>query len=113
MKIIKQKNAQQFTNGNNCQVLEYPFNDQDINIASAIITGRYPDKGYAVNTKCKEIIYVIKGKGTIYKKDSTITFKKGDVIMISPHEEYFFDANCTILMPCTPAWYKEQYKNID
>lgn len=113
MKIIKLENAEKFKNGKSCNVLEYPFNDQDINIATATINGRYPDKGYAINTKCKEVIYVIKGSGILYQKNNTIQFEKGDVIMILPNEEYYFEAKCTILMPCTPAWTKEQYKNIE
>lgn len=53
------------------------------------------------------MIYVIEGNGTLNKKDETIHFEKGDVILIEKGEIYFWDANCRLVMPCTPAWYPE------
>ncbi len=105
MKIVKFNDAEKFNNSNTCEVLEYPLNDSDINCATAVITGRYPEKGYCVNEKCKEMIYVIEGNGTLTKKDETIHFEKGEI--------YFWDANCRIVMPCTPAWYPKQHKLIE
>lgn len=43
MKIVKFNNAEKFVRGNNCEVLEYPLNDPDINVGTAKITGRFPD----------------------------------------------------------------------
>lgn len=63
--------------------------------------------------KCKELIYVIEGKGTLNKKQETIEFEKGDAILIDKGEIYYWDAHCTIAMPCTPAWYPEQHKLIE
>lgn len=48
------------------------------------------------------------------KKDgSKIDFKEKDAILIDKGEIYYWEGNCTIVMPCTPAWYKEQHKLID
>lgn len=113
MKLVKLDEAERFVNGSNCEVLEYPLEDKDINCATARITGRYPNTGYCVNEKCKELIYVIEGAGTLNKKDEIINFQKGDVILIDKGEIYFWDANCSIVMPCTPAWYPEQHKMIE
>ncbi len=113
MKLVKQEQAEKFSNSEKCQVLEYPLNDKDINCATAIITGRYPDNGYCVNEKCKELIYVVEGKGTLNKKNEVIEFDKGDVILIDKGEVYYWDAHCTIVMPCTPAWYPEQHKLVE
>ena len=99
IKKVKLSDAEKFNNSDNCEVLEYPLNDPDINCATAIITGRYPDNGYCVNEKCKELIYVIDGKG--------------DVILIEKGEIYFWEANCKIVMPCTPEWYPEQHKMLE
>ncbi len=112
MKLVKLNQAEAFANGDKCKVLEYPLEDKDINCATAILTGRYPDKGYCVNEECKELIYVIEGKGTLNKKEEIIQFEKGDVILIEKGEKYYWDANCRIVMPCTPAWYPEQHKFI-
>ncbi len=66
-----------------------------------------------MNEECKELIYVIDGRGTLNKENETIKFKKGDAILINKGEKYYWDALCTIVMPCTPAWYPEQHKLID
>lgn len=113
MKLVKLEQAQEFSNSDRCKGLEYPLNDTDINFSTAIINGRYPDKGYCVNEECKELIYVIEGKGTLNKRDKTIEFNKGDVILIDKGEVYYWDGQCTIAMPCTPAWYPEQHKLIE
>jgi len=84
--------------------------DIDVDCALNIITGRYPEKGYAENTECKELVYVLEGTGTINKKDETISFESGDVILIDKGDIYFWDGNCKIIMICTPAWRKEQCK---
>lgn len=66
-----------------------------------------------MNEKCRELIYCLEGTGTLNKKDEVIEFNKGDVILIDKGEMYYWDAECTICMPCTPAWNKEQYKLIE
>lgn len=113
MKIIKIEQAEVHKNSDKCEVIEYGFNDKDIDCATAQINGRYPDTGYCVNEECKELIYVIEGKGTLNKKDQIVEFKKGDAILINKGEVYYWNAQCTIVMPCTPAWYPEQHKLIE
>ncbi|CDA16828.1 putative uncharacterized protein [Clostridium sp. CAG:571] len=112
MKLLKFEESQEFKNGDKCTVIEYPSDDKDINFSTAVLTGRYPDEGYCVNEECKELIYCMEGKGTLNKKNEKIEFKKGDVILIDKGEIYYWDAHCTIAMPCTPAWYPEQHKLI-
>lgn len=113
MKIIKLEQAEKHENSEKCKVLEYGFKDKDIDCATAAIKGRYPDTGYCMNEECKELIYVIDGNGTLNKEDETIEFKKGDAILIEKGEKYYWNAQCTIIMPCTPAWYPEQHKLIE
>lgn len=64
MKLVKLNQAQEFANSEKCKVVEYPLGDKDINFATAKISGRYPDTGYCVNEECKELIYVMDGKGS-------------------------------------------------
>ena len=112
MKLVKFEQSQEFINGEKCWVVEYPLDDKDINFSTAVLTGRYPDEGYCVNEECKELIYVIDGYGTLYKKNEKVEFSKGDIVLIDKGEIYYWDAHCTIAMPCTPAWYPEQHKFI-
>lgn len=113
MKIIKLEESEEFDNSESCKVFEYNFNDKDIDCGVAVINGRYPSTGYCMNEECKELIYIIEGYGKLHKENEIIEFKKGDAILIDKKEKYFWDASCTIIMPCTPGWNKEQYKLID
>lgn len=63
MKKISLGETQTFKNSDLCIATEYPFCDKDIDIATAVISGRYPEKGYCVNTEVKEMIFVISGGG--------------------------------------------------
>lgn len=110
MKLVKLEQAKKFSNSDRCKGIEYPLNDKDINFSIATINGRYPDNGYCINEKCKELIYVIDGNGSLNKKDDKVEFNKGDVVLIDKGEIFYWDAHCTIAMPCTPAWYPEQHR---
>ena len=115
MKIVKKNNAEEIINSNTSKLLEYSIelNDKDIDFCINTINGRYPNKGYCTNEKCKEICYILEGMGTLNKKAEKLNFESGDVILIDKEEVYYWEGNCKIVMVCTPAWYKEQCKLID
>lgn len=113
MIVMKFDKSELFKNGKTCEVREYEFNDPDINIGTAKLDGRFPESGYLVNEKVKEYAYVIDGEGSISTKTETFSFAKGDVVMIPAGEAYFWDARCSLVMPCAPAWYPEQSKRVD
>ncbi len=113
MKIIHEDQTKKFKNGENCIVIEYPLGDKDINGAIVELTGRYPNKGRVVNLKCKELCYVIEGSGKIVVEDREIILHRGDLILIEPGEKYFWYGNLTMFVPCIPAWYPEQHKEVE
>lgn len=114
MKIIKYVEAEKGTNKDKCKTLEYPFGDNDINVGVAIITGRYPDEGYCMNTNCKQLVYVIEGEGDLNLRNEIIHFSKDDAILIDKNEKYYWKTNyCKVSMTCTPAWTVEQYKLVE
>lgn len=113
MKIIKLEDAEVYKNSEACEVSEYQFGDSDINIGAARLNGRYPESGWLVNEKVKEYAYVTSGSGKVATKSSTVEFSEGDVINIPAGELYYWDAHCSLVMPCAPAWYPEQAKNIE
>ena len=116
MKIVTSEQATMIENSNTSHLLEYSIllDDKDIDCGVNEINGRYPEKGYCTNLKCKELAYILEGEGTISKKDGeVITFKKDDVILINNGDIYFWEGNCKIIMACTPAWYKDQCKLLD
>lgn len=115
MKIVKKEESEKIINSGTSYLKEYSkkINDQDLDFCINTITGRYPQKGYAQNLKCKEICYILEGNGFIHKKDEDIKFKQGDVILIDKEEIYFWEGDCQIIMVCSPSWYKEQCKLLD
>ncbi|HCC07790.1 MAG TPA: hypothetical protein DEP72_06510 [Clostridiales bacterium] len=113
MQICHKEEAEKFENASTCMVYEYgKISDNDINGAVGIINGRYPEEGLVTNEECKELVYVIKGEGKIVITDVEHKLKEGTMILIDKGEKYFFEGQMEILMPCTPAWYPEQHKEI-
>lgn len=110
MKHVKHEQAVNIKNSDTSSLLEYSLELQDKEIDFAInrIQGRYPQTGYCTNKKCKELAYILEGKGKICKREEEFSFQEGDVILIEREEVYFWEGNCKIIMICTPAWYKEQ-----
>ena len=113
MKKVSLKQAQEFKNSEKCKVTEYGFGDKDIDISTAKINGRYPETGYCVNLKVKELVYVLSGSGKLCKEDDEIEFKKGDAVLLEKNEKYYWNANCTVVIACSPAWYPDQHKLVD
>lgn len=111
MKYINLENSVKFENSSKCTVNEYFFEDPDIDLCMTEITGRYPDSDYCLNEKCKELIYIIKGNGTIYFENDSINYTEGDGIIIDKNEKYYWDSKYTkAIMVCNPPFSKEQYK---
>ncbi len=114
MKYINKKEALKGKNSEVCKTLEYSFNDNDIDLGIATITGRFPDQGYALNLVSKELVYVIEGEGTLYFEDEKIEFQKGDAILINPNDKYYYETKyCVLSLTCTPAWNPNQHKIIN
>lgn len=113
MKIVYKNQAKSFKNSDVCTAIEYPLEDKDINGAIIELKGRYPDKGRVVNEKCKELAYIIEGSGRVVVEGKEVKLEKGDLVLIEPEERCFWEGNLIMFMPCTPAWYPEQYKGVE
>lgn len=112
MKVIHKNQTKVFKNSKVCTAIEYPLGDNDINGAIIELNGRYPDKGMVVNLECKELAYVIKGSGNLVVENRKVALREGDLALIEPGEKYFWEGDMTIFVPCTPAWYSEQHKEV-
>ena len=114
MKVIKSNDAIKGSNSDKCKTIEYSFNDNELDLGIATITGRYPDFDYCVNEISKELIYVLDGTGKLVFENNIIEFSKGDSILIYPKEKYYWDCDyCVVSMTCNPSWTKEQHKCVD
>ena len=113
MKIIHKNQSQIHKNDEACLAAEYPMADKDINGAVIELTGRYPDKGRAVNLRCKILSYVISGNGKVVVEGEEVNLNQGDLILIEPGEKYFWQGNLKLFISSTPAWSPEQYKEVE
>jgi mannose-6-phosphate isomerase-like protein (cupin superfamily) len=111
--LIKKSETKKHSNSPKCIAYEYPFTDKDINIAFIEIKGRYPDKDRVTNKVCKEIVFVVKGKGKIEVDGKELLISEGDSIFIQPSQKYFFEGNLEIITSCHPTWYSEQHIECD
>src|SRR3989304_8555052 len=107
MKIVRKNETKEFKNSDQCVAIEYPLGDKDINGAVIKLNGRYPEKGRIVNTKVKEMAYVIGGLGKIVIEGKEYPLSTGDLLLIDANEKYFWESNLEMFVPCVPAWYPE------
>lgn len=113
MEIFNQNKTKKVQNSKNCLVYEYPLQDKSINGVFVELRGREPDEGCVVNSVCKELAYVIKGSGIIMIDNKEVELKTGDLILIEPGEKFFWNGDMDLFISCTPAWYADQYKNVE
>jgi len=113
MKVVLKNQAIQKANSSICSVIEYPLNEEMLDLAIATISGRYPDKGRIVNQECKELAYVQEGEGKIVINGKEIPITAGDAVMIDAGEPYYWDGNMQLLLSCRPAWTMAQHQQID
>lgn len=113
MEFIKSDKTVRRQNSETCTAVEYEFDgEKDINGAIIELTGRYPESGSALNEICKELVYVVDGSGTLTSGDKICELAQGDMALIQPGDQYYFDGELTMLISSSPAWYPEQYRNV-
>ena len=104
MQIVKNSEKVEKKNPGACIIYEYPLVDRDIDGAVAKINGREPVKGFEANKKCKELCYVIEGGGKLFSRDRSFDLVKGDMVLIQPNEEYYWDGKMILFISCNPKW---------
>lgn len=88
------------------------FDEKDINGSVISVKGRYPESGFVLNEVCKEVVYIISGKGSLNTKEDTVAFKQGDSLFIDASERYYWEGSFSSYMACAPAFYPEQHKEV-
>ena len=113
MNIARKTETKETKVGNTMTVFEYPIMDDTLHGAVVVLRGRYPEKGRVVNEKCYEVGYVIKGSGRLIVEGNEIELSEGDQLLLKPGQRYYWEADATMFMPCTPAWFPEQHKEVE
>ena len=113
MQHIKAQDGNRRKNSEACTAVEYEFEgEKNINSAVIELNGRYPSEGFALNSICEEIVYIVDGSGKLITTETETIFSTGDMLKIEPNQRYYFDGNVKLLISSSPAWYPEQYQNI-
>ncbi|MDD3007099.1 MAG: cupin domain-containing protein [Candidatus Pacebacteria bacterium] len=113
MKIIRKNQAKFFKNSEVCDVFEYDSGHTDLGGAVVEVRGRYPDSGWVMNSECREMAYILKGKGLISVEGVERDFAAGNLILIEAGEKYFWEGNFSAFLFSVPAWSVGQYKTVD
>ena len=113
MNLIHKSEAKAHQNGQACRVYEYEFPNENVfNNAVVNLDGRYPERGYAINRKCKELIYVMEGAGVVVAGGKLQVLGEGDMVLIATGEEYYLVGKMKLLITSVPAWRPDQAENI-
>jgi glyoxylate utilization-related uncharacterized protein len=113
MKKVLREQSKVLKNSPICSVTEFPLNEKFMDFAIVQISGRYPEKGNVINTKCKEIAYVQNGRGEIVVNGERHAIQGGDLVLIEEGERYHWNGELSLSITCRPAWSKDQYQIVD
>ncbi len=112
--LIKKEHSHKKSNSDNCIVWEYDSKNENYNIATAFIDGRYPDEKRVVNLEIEEIYYVSSGSAIIHSEKGDFKIEQGDVYYFEKNEKFWLEANkLSLVVMCVPAFRLEQHKIVD
>jgi mannose-6-phosphate isomerase class I len=110
--VSKANTAEAFENSPVCKGVSFPGTGRDIDGAYITVSGRYPDAGYLTNEISKEIVYVTKGSGSLFSKDTVYEFQAGDVVFIDANDVFAWEGNFEGFFATTPAFNPAQHKEV-
>lgn len=98
-------------NSKNCQVWEYDLGRKNLSIARAVIDGRYPDEGNAMNKECDQIYFILSGVGQVLLGDKKYELKEKDALYFKKGTKYRVSGDkLEVLVINNPAWSQKQYE---
>lgn len=112
MQIVKETQKRTLALMPTCVVHEYDTQDGFISGAAAEIRGRYPEHGFVVNKKIKELAYVLSGHGHLITAEGKKEISSGDVIFIDHGEKFAWDGDITLFITTTPPFDPGQYVKV-
>ena len=112
--LIKKSESKKVQNSKNCIVWEYKIPSKILTSATALINGRYPDKGRVTNLECEEIYYVVSGHGIVHSEFGDFEIEEGDVYHFKIKEKFWVEGkNLFLVLVNSPKWSSKQHKIID
>ncbi len=94
----------------NMNVVDFPFDSKNANLAKITLDARYPEQGFAMNTVSEMTVYVLEGSVVLHTEDGEQVYNAGTAVCIPKGQKYFWnpDGQVTLLVFSTPPWTKEQ-----
>ena len=112
--LIKKSQAKRVGNSKDCTVWEYDYPSELSSFATALIDGRYPDKGRVTNLDCEEVYYVVSGSGILHSEKGDFVLGQGDFYFFVKGEKYWVEGKSLFLVVFnTPKWTPEQHRGVD
>lgn len=112
--LVKKNQSRKHQNSKSCTVWEYEYPSESFSFATALINGRYPDKGRCANLGCEEVYYVISGEGIIHSEFGDFKIEQGDVYSFKKGEKYYVEGkNLFVGLANAPRWRLDQYGSFD
>ena len=110
MEVATLDEAIYFENSDQCTGHSYQFKNKEMDLAHIKVTGRYPSKGFAFNKECKEMVYVLSGRGKVFSGGKEAEIKATDLIYIPENEKYYWEGELDILITCNPPFHPDQHE---
>lgn len=110
---IAKENATEIKNSEDCTLWTYDLPTADVSCAVALIDGRYPDSGLAVNHESDEIYFVISGSGVIHTESGDHSLEKGDMYFVEREGTYWVEGrDLQVHLVNAPEFKSEQHENV-
>ncbi len=113
--LIKKNQAKIVDQGTKI-IRKYTASDKQLEINHMILNGRTPEKKgtFLCETKLHFMVFVIKGKGKIFRGNEVFNVKEGDCIDVPPKTKFAAEGyDFEYITVESPAWYPEQAKIVD
>jgi len=109
MQIVKYTEINKVSPAASTVIWEYPTKDTALAGSVAEIHGRYPEKGFAVNEKSKELAFVLSGNGKILTPTNQQEVDLGDEIFIDKGEQFAWSGGMTLFIATVPKFDEKQH----
>ncbi len=90
-------------------IWEFTMEEKSISGAVTEINGRYPEQGFAVNKKSKELAFVLSGSGYVITSTIKRPIGVGDLIFLDKEESFAWEGALTLFMATTPKFDPKQH----
>lgn len=112
--LVKGEEAKEMKNSESCIMREYALPDKSMGFATAMIDGRFPEKGKVINKECDEIYFVLSGSGRVHNEKGDFAVKQKDLFFLDKGAWYWVEGEkLRLAVVTTPPWFFEQHEQLE